>query len=117
MTTTSRQAHTPGPWTVDAANDRDGKVCIYHPPEDGRVLAQAWPDRLAPTFGEAQAIAMANARLIAKAPELFALLDELTKPAVAPASTEDVFTRTARVRRELDELTTDARKLLAEIRS
>src|SRR3990167_6456767 len=66
--TMTKNAHTPGPWVVSSTFI----VCD----SEARILAQCQPmleiPELAPPVGQAQA----NARLIASAPDLLAVLDK-----------------------------------------
>ena len=114
-------AHTPGPWRVNQiVRNPDLK------PVDRRGyagdMAYVGTDRpyprgmcIAVVREECIAEIEANARLIAKAPELLEMLREFAQPAPDPDPQEHIFQRHVRVRRKLDQLTQDARALLAEI--
>ena len=66
-------AHTPGPWEWDA------KVWDYDPEQDAPWLVSADGTRV--LSGQIQCASEANARLIAAAPDLLAVLQELQESA------------------------------------
>ena len=65
--------HTPGPWRVDVAQDRDGTIHSV----DVREAAYGLFVAAVEAHTEEHADVMANARLIAAAPELLAVLKRM----------------------------------------
>lgn len=84
----SRTTHTPGPWYFDGDND-DGRIGIYAGGADGApMVADTWglrhyklPDEGCHNISESEEIA--NANLIAAAPDLLAACEELVSDARA----------------------------------
>jgi hypothetical protein len=72
MTEVDVSQHTPGPWTAFSTNVDAGDV---H--NDGVRVAKCWSSTFAPPPQEA----IANARLIAAAPELLAALEAVVRVA------------------------------------
>jgi hypothetical protein len=63
--------HTPGPWETDRNNTHAGQIAVVH-----NCLNDDWVEIWSPVWPDGEARQEANARLIAAAPELLALLVE-----------------------------------------
>ena len=63
---------TPGPWETDRNNVHAGQIAVVH-----HCLGNDWVEIWSPTWPEGGETQEANARLIAAAPDLLAVLKEL----------------------------------------
>lgn len=88
--------HTPGPWKVIEGNDRNGKYTRVAGTDGWGVLADCGMG-LRAAFDEQEA----NARLIAAAPDMLALLQRIMH---APADTIQVCGDTIKVFQEMRSL-------------
>ena len=68
--TESKQAPTPGPWTIEEYGDDDSPALVIHKDTETRICFMATPG----SHGDPEIIS-ANARLIAAAPDLLAALE------------------------------------------
>lgn len=76
--------HTPGPWSYGEL-DRDDSRRVRL--QDGRTVAAVYPDR-EKNWEHAQVRRDANARLIAKAPEMLALLRKIHREEILSLDTQ-----------------------------
>ena len=64
--------HTPGPWTIEEYGDDDAPALVIHKDSDNRICFMATPG----SHGDPAKIE-ADARLIAAAPDMLAMLDQI----------------------------------------
>lgn len=103
MSTQEQQTHTPGPWIVESWRSNFTEVLlIQQAPHDGprkrRIASIPWRDEGLEIQGKAleqatafNAIALANARLIAAAPELLTALCDLATAVKESCTTGDAL--------------------------
>ena len=76
--------HTPGPWHVDPSEQNTHLTSVFHGEENRGYLPRPW--NVAICTGPQS---LANARLIAAAPDMLAALEELAETAPLDIEAED----------------------------